>query len=116
MNITEILQMDITGRLQMDIDTTNNVIFNVGDNDVIRLAKSGQSGQSGQSSVTSRNDASDAALRIAHDQAIEDVLAINLEDIDLQAITQARHDLRSGQLDTAQNVRHAAQNILRFGV
>lgn len=85
----------------------------MGDNSVARPTKSDQSTQS---AGTPRHDAVDAALRVAHSQTIERALALDLEEIDLQAIAQARHDLQSGRLDTAQNARTAAQNILEFGV
>lgn len=55
-----------------------------------------------------------ASLQVSYDSLIEQVKQPPQEDAD--AVQQARQLLLSGQLDSIQNIRAAAEAIVKFGV
>jgi hypothetical protein len=69
-----------------------------------------QSGPSAQKA----NNQPDAALQITHQEIIEQAGQLPAEDIN--AVEQARKLILSGQLDTPENIRAAAQALAKFGV
>ncbi|MCE5340921.1 MAG: hypothetical protein LLF92_07315 [Planctomycetaceae bacterium] len=69
--------------------------------------------QSGPSAPKA-NNLEDASLQITHQEIIEQ--AGQLPSQDTNAVEEARKLIMSGQLDTPENIRAAAQNIAKFGV
>jgi len=60
------------------------------------------------------NTAQDVSLRLDYAALIEK--AMNLQTEDTKAVQQARELVLKGQLDTTENIREAADNIITFGV
>ncbi len=56
----------------------------------------------------------DASLQITYDSLIEKAKEIPQEDAD--AVERARRLLLSGQLESPENIRAAAENIAEFGI
>ena len=56
----------------------------------------------------------DASLQVTYDSLIEKAQQIPPEDAN--AVQRARRILLSGQLDSPENIRAAAENIVRFGI
>ena len=56
----------------------------------------------------------DASLQITYDSLIEKAKEMPREDPD--AVEQARRLLLSGQLESPENIRAAAENIAKFGI
>ena len=59
-------------------------------------------------------DTSDAAVRSEYASIINK--ALETEELDLQAVQKAQEALDAGLIDTPENVREAADNILRDGI
>ena len=59
-------------------------------------------------------DTSDATVRSEYASIINK--ALETEEIDLQAVLEAQEALDAGLIDTPENVRDAADNILRDGI
>jgi len=56
----------------------------------------------------------DASLQVSYDSLIEQAKQIPLEDAGV--VQQARQLLSSGQLDNPENIRAAAEAIVKFGL
>jgi len=69
--------------------------------------------QSGPSAPKA-NNLEDASLQITHQEIIEQAGQVPSQDIN--AVEEARKLILSGQLDTPENIRAAAENIAKFGV
>jgi hypothetical protein len=69
--------------------------------------------QSGPSAPKADNQP-DASLQITHQAIIEQAGQVPSQDVN--AVEEARKLILSGQLDTPENIRAAAQNIAKFGV
>ncbi len=67
-----------------------------------------------RSSGGSANKQVDASLQVTYDSLIEKAQQIPSEDPN--AVQRARQILLSGQLDSPENIRAAAENIVRFGI
>ncbi|MBW8039361.1 MAG: hypothetical protein FVQ85_05125 [Planctomycetes bacterium] len=65
-------------------------------------------------SRNSANNQVDASLQVSYDSFIEKAQQIPPEDTD--AVQRARELLLSGQLESLQNIREAAENIVNFGI
>lgn len=59
-------------------------------------------------------DTSDATVRSEYASIINKLL--ETEELDLQAVQKAKEALDAGLIDTSENVRDAADNILRHGI
>jgi hypothetical protein len=66
------------------------------------------------SSKSSENTQADALLQVSHDSLIEQAKQVPSEDEN--AVQKARQLLLSGQLDTPENIRAAAEAIVKFGI
>ena len=62
----------------------------------------------------SADNQADASLYIGNESLIEKAMQIPPEDAD--AVQRARQLLLSGQLENPENIRAAAENILKFGI
>jgi hypothetical protein len=71
-------------------------------------------GRNGPKRAGAVNQQGDASLQINYDRLIEQAAKIPPEDVEV--IHKAQELLRSGRLDNAENIRQAAENILKFGV
>jgi hypothetical protein len=67
-----------------------------------------------ESSKGSANNLTDASLQISNNSLIEQAKQIPTEDAN--KVQQARQLLLSGKLDTPENIRAAAESIVKFGV
>jgi hypothetical protein len=67
-----------------------------------------------ESSKGSANNLTDASLQISNSSLIEQAKQIPTEDANV--VQQARQLLLSGKLDTPENIRAAAESIVKFGV
>jgi hypothetical protein len=59
-------------------------------------------------------DTSDATVRSEYASIINK--ALETEELDLLAVQKAKEALDAGLIDTPENVRDAADNILRYGI
>ncbi len=78
--------------------------------DVLKESSAMQSRPSNSPAKTGLDD----SLQVSYDSLIEQAKQIPPEDAG--AVQQARKLLLSGQLDNPQNIRTAAENIVRFGI
>ncbi len=67
-----------------------------------------------ESSKGSSNNLTDASLQISNNALIEQAKQVPTEDAN--KVQQARQLLLSGKLDTPENIRAAAESIVKFGV
>ncbi|MGD0785616.1 MAG: hypothetical protein ABR969_07360 [Sedimentisphaerales bacterium] len=67
-----------------------------------------------ESSKGSANNLTDASLQISNSSLIEQAKQVPTEDANV--VQQARQLLLSGKLDTPENIRAAAEAIVKFGV
>ncbi len=65
-------------------------------------------------SKSSESSQTDASLQISHDSLIEKINQLPKEDAD--AVQKARQLLLSGQLDNPENIRAAAEAIIKYGL
>lgn len=65
-------------------------------------------------SASSPNKQADASLQVTYDSLIEKAKEIPPEDAN--AVQRARQILLSGKLESPENIRAAAENIVRFGI
>ena len=70
-------------------------------------------GQSNNTSALPDNDA-DVSVQVNYADLIEK--AIQQPQMDTQRVQQARDLLISGQLENPENIRNAAENIVKFGI
>ena len=59
-------------------------------------------------------DTSDATIRSEYASIINK--SLENEELDLQAVQKAREALDAGLIDTLENAKDAADNILRYGI
>jgi len=78
--------------------------------DVLKDVSSKQSEPSSRSASNPAND----SLQISHESLMEQVKQVPSENT--SAVEEARRLLLSGQLDTPENIRAAAEAIAKFGV
>ena len=90
----------------MDINITNNIISNLGPSRNPACTTAGEN--------KAENCPVDANLRSDYDAII--AKAIESEEINLNAVEQAKILLQSGQLDTPKNIESTAENLLKFGI
>jgi len=69
--------------------------------------------QAGAAEASSQSRA-DASLQVSYDAVIEKAQQAPASDVD--AVEKARQLLASGDLDSPENIRKAAQNIAQYGV
>ena len=69
--------------------------------------------QPDSSNVPASNEG-DASLQVSYDSLIEQAKQIPPEDASV--VQQARQLLLSGQLESPENIRAAAENIVKFGI
>jgi hypothetical protein len=89
------------------------MIEKVKNNQISDILKESSSKQLEQSKG-SENTQADASLQVTHDSLIEQAKQIPSEDAN--AVQKARQLLLSGQLDTPENIRAAAEAIIKFGI
>lgn len=89
------------------------MIEKVNNNQVPDVLKESSSKQSDPAGVAASNEA-DASLQISYDSLIEKAEQIPPEDA--TAVQAAQQLLSSGQLESAENIRAAAENIIEFGI
>ena len=78
--------------------------------DIFKELSAKQPGPSGDPA----NKQVDASLQVTCESLIEKAQQIPPEDAN--AVQRARQILLSGQLDSPENIREAAENIVRFGI
>ncbi len=89
------------------------MINKVNNNPVADLLKEVTAKQADSSGV-SKNNTADASLQVSHEAVIEQAQQATAEDAG--AVERARQLILSGQLDSPENIRKAAENIVKFGV
>lgn len=89
------------------------MINKVNNNQISEIFKDLPAKQAGASAASSRNKA-DASLQVSYDAVIEKAQQAPAADVD--AVEKARQLLASGQLDSPENIRKAAENIAKYGV
>jgi len=70
-------------------------------------------GQSGRAKPAA-NEQADATLQIDFGRLIEQ--AVKMPPADKDAVQKAKELLQSGRLDNPENIKEAAQNIIKFGL
>jgi arginine utilization protein RocB len=90
----------------MMIDKINN-------NQISNILKDSSSKQSNVSNAEANSQA-DASLQVSYGSLVEKAKQIPSEDVD--AVERARQMLLSGELDSPENIRKAAENIAKFGI
>ena len=71
------------------------------------------SGQASLPRIPPQNNA-DVSVQVDYAHLIEQ--AMEQQQADAQAVERARQLLLSGQLESPQNIREAAENIVKFGI
>lgn len=71
--------------------------------------------QSSQMEGVPNNDA-DASLQINYASIIDKAAKLQINENDAEAVKQARNLLMSGKLETPENIKAAAENIIDFGI
>ena len=66
------------------------------------------------SAGASPNNSADASLRVNYASLIDK--AVQTPEVDTKSVRRAQKLLLSGQLDSAGNIREAAENIIKFGI
>ncbi len=89
------------------------MIEKIENNQVPDILKESSALQSSPSNIPAKTGL-DASLQVSYDSLIEQAKQIPPEDAGV--VQQARELLLSGQLDNPQNIRAAAENIVRFGI
>ena len=68
----------------------------------------------GQGACRSSSAEVDATLQVQYAPLVAE--AIRISESDVEAVQRAKELLASGQLDTVENIRQAAQDLLDYGV
>ena len=89
------------------------MIENIKNNQFPDVLKESSSTQSGPVTIPSNSDL-DASLQVSYDSLIEQ--AKQQPQDDATAVQRARALIESGQLDSEQNFRAAAEAIVKFGI
>ncbi len=63
--------------------------------------------------VGSEAPASDVSVQVQYDSLVTKAMD---SDVDVQAVERAKELLSSGQLDTPENIREAATNMVQYGI
>lgn len=90
----------------MQIDTSNNIVFNSPDNTLGATKK--------LDTTKTQPPQPDAELTTQFDAVVQK--ATQTDKPDTQAVINAANDLKNGTLDTTQQALSAAQNILKSGI
>ena len=90
-----------------NIDMINNITPNIAGSGLEPSKKADPAGPE-------PTDTSDATVRSEYASIINK--ALETEELDLQAVREAQEALDAGLIDTPENVREAADNILRYGI
>ena len=93
----------------MQIDTSNNIVFNSPDS-----TQSTQSTTKKPDTTKTQPPTADAELTTQFDTVVQK--AVQTDKTDDQAVIKAANDLKNGTLDTTQQALSAAQNILKSGI
>ncbi len=83
------------------------------DNNQPLIESEASSNQTSPPNIPANNEA-DASLQVNYDSLIEQAKEIPPEDTDV--IQRAQELLLSGQLESPENIRAAAENIIKFGI
>ncbi len=89
------------------------MIEKINNNQVPEILKESSSRQPELSSEPADNQV-DASLQVTYDSLIEKAKELPPQDAD--AVEQARRLLLSGELESPENIRAAAENIAKFGI
>ncbi|MHC4552280.1 MAG: hypothetical protein ACYSUT_05880 [Planctomycetota bacterium] len=89
------------------------MINKVNNNQISEILKDLPAKQAGAAQVSSRPKA-DASLQVSYDGVIEKAQQAPASDVD--AVQKARELLLSGELDSPENIRKAAENIAKYGI
>lgn len=89
------------------------MINKVNNNQIANLL-SGVAARQTSPDAAAKGTKADASLQVRYDAVIEQAKQTPVEDAD--AVARARQLIADGQLETPENIRKAAQNILEFGV
>ena len=84
------------------------------DNSQIQDILGRSSAKQPESAKTISDSSADVSIRVEYASLINKAMQIQHSDTD--AVEKARRLLRSGQLESPQNVRAAAENIIEFGI
>lgn len=90
------------------------MINKINNNQVSEILKETASQQAGSTEVSKNETTADASLQVSYDAVIEEAQQTPSEDA--AAVERARQLILSGELDSAENVRQAAENIADYGV
>ena len=89
------------------------MIEKINNNQIPEMPKESSSRQS-EPSMASADNQVDASLQVTFDSLIEKAKEIPPQDAD--AVERARRLLLSGQLESPENIRAAAENIAKYGI
>lgn len=89
------------------------MIENINNSQISDIAKEFSSGKPARARVASDSKA-DACVQVSHEAIIEKAKQMPAEDVN--AVQRARQMILSGQLDTPENIRAAAENMVKFGI
>jgi hypothetical protein len=95
------------------LEDSNVMIEKVNNNNMQNLLGQSSPVQSAPAGVVP-NKNEDASLQIDYAALIDK--AINAQQADADAVQRAKELLKSGQLESPQNIRAAAENILELGI
>ena len=89
------------------------MINKINNNQVSDILKNLSSKQTSSLGASDSSKA-DASLQISYDAVIEKAQQAPAENID--AVERARQLIDSGELDSPENIRKAAENMVKFGI
>ena len=89
------------------------MINKINNNQIPEIYKDAASKQVPISRTSGQNHA-DASLQVSYEALLEQAKEEPVNDANV--VERARHMLMSGELDTPENIRKAAENLLQFGV
>ena len=89
------------------------MINKVNNNPISEILKDLTAKQTDSSGVA-KNNTADASLQVSYEAVIEKAQEASAEDTG--AVERARRLILSGELDSPENIRKAAENIVKFGV
>jgi hypothetical protein len=89
------------------------MIDKINNNQVTNILKESSSRQSEPPRSSANSQAGDL-LQVSYKSLIESATQPSTDDVD--AVKRARELLLSGQLDSPENIRAAAENIVKFGI
>ena len=84
------------------------------DNSQIQDILGRSSAKQPESAKISSDSSADVSIRVEYASLINKAMQIQNSDTD--AVEKAQRLLRSGQLESSQNIRAAAENIIEFGI